>query len=161
MQPAECFLTEWMEPTHQRLMDGSARGTSRSRWSVSQRTSLSYDTNTPQCKYKYKYKYSTDTYTIDGSAWETSRSGWSVSQRTSLTIQIHYKYVANILQIQIQKRWNTQKYITNANTTYGCARETSWSRWSVSQRLYLTSPSAFLGQNRPSHNQPTQYFCLI
>ena len=26
MQPAVCFLTEWMELAHQRLMDGSARG---------------------------------------------------------------------------------------------------------------------------------------
>ena len=40
----------------------------------------------------------------------------------------------------------------------GSARGTSWSGWYVSQRLYLTRPSAFLGQNPPSHIQPTQYF---
>ena len=40
----------------------------------------------------------------------------------------------------------------------GSARGTSWSGWYVSQRLYLTRPSAFLGQNPPSHSQPTQYF---
>ena len=107
---AVCFLTEWMEPTHQRLMDGSARGTSRSGWSVSQGTSLSYrcTTNTLQthCKYNKKHnkkrKYTTSTmqiatrnanilsYMIDGSAGWTSWSRWSVSQRLYLASHLHF-----------------------------------------------------------------------